>query len=369
MTTKKRVGILAGGKSPEHEVSLASARSVLRAIDREKYDVVVLGIDHHGRWLTSGDALAQLAAGGTVDAGTGPDAEPRRELVPGAGERGIPQLDVVFPVLHGQYGEDGTVQGLLEVAGIPYVGAGVLASAVGMDKSASRLIFAQVGLPQVAYVAALRKEWESTPQDLIQRIELALTYPVFVKPANLGSSIGISKARNREELRASLNEAAQYDRKLLIEQAVPNAREIECSVLGNDDPVASVPGEVRPSNEFYDYNAKYIDGKSELLIPAPLPARTSAQVRELAVKAFKALDCAGMARVDFLINSATNEIYLNEINTLPGFTSISMYPKLWEASGISYRELIDRLIDLALERHADAQRSVTTFGGAMAASA
>ncbi|PKO23814.1 MAG: D-alanine--D-alanine ligase A [Chloroflexi bacterium HGW-Chloroflexi-1] len=371
MQRKIRVGVIFGGRSGEHEVSLASARSIMAAIDREAYDVVPLGITHAGQWLTSGDPMAVLSAGrsATLDTGlaaTHP-ATTGRELVPGATGEAFPPLDVIFPVLHGPYGEDGTVQGLFELAGVPYVGCGVLASALAMDKIASKELFAAHGLPVTAGRAVKRKAWEAEPEAVLNGLEAALGYPMFVKPANLGSSIGISKARDRDGLRAALDEAARYDRKLLVEEAVPNAREIECSVLGNDDPIASAPGEIVASNEFYDYAAKYIDGKSQLLIPAPISADIAAQVQELAVRAFRAIDGAGLARVDFLLNGVTGELYLSEINSLPGFTEISMYPKLWEASGLPYRELIDRLIELALERHTDCGRSLTAYNGAMPA--
>jgi D-alanine-D-alanine ligase len=388
MQRKVRVGVIFGGRSGEHEISLASARSIMAVMDRDKYEIVPLGITHEGRWLTSGDPMAilslgesappapqQLAGSRTPDFAS--SAEPAaaglvpiaatvgRELVPGATGGTFPPLDVVLPVLHGPFGEDGTVQGLLEMAGIPYVGCGVLASALAMDKAAARAVFAAAGLPQVPYRVVKRKNWEAVPDRIITELEVALGYPVFVKPTNLGSSIGVSKAQNRAELRVALTEAARYDRKLLVEMAVPHAREIECSVLGNDDPMASVPGEIVPCHEFYDYAAKYIDGQSQLLIPAPLPAELAARVRQIAVRAFLAIDGAGLARVDFLLNGATGELFLSEINTMPGFTIISMYPKLWEASGIPYAELVDRLIELALERHGDRTRCLTTYAGAV----
>jgi D-alanine-D-alanine ligase len=272
----------------------------------------------------------------------------------------VSQLDVIFPILHGPYGEDGTVQGLLELAGIAYVGAGVAASAVGMDKVLFKNIMLAQGLPVVPHVVILRKTWEREPDEVLARIEAELGYDCFTKPANLGSSVGISRAHDRAELRAALDDAARYDRKLLVEVAV-DAREIEVSVLGNDEPIASVPGEIVPCNEFYDYAAKYLDGESDLLIPAPIPAQTAEMVGRLAVEAYRAIDCAGMARVDFLLDRQTGRVYLNELNTLPGFTPISMYPKLWEASGIPYPELIDRLIQLALERHTDKSRSLTEY--------
>ncbi len=367
MSNKIRVGIVFGGRSGEHEVSLASARSVMRALDPARYDIVPIGITHDGRWLTAGDPMARLAAGDADAVATGAEDGAGRELVPGATGAQLPTLDVIVPVLHGPYGEDGTVQGLLELADLPYVGCGVLASALAMDKIAAKHVYMAAGLPVAAFVALTRREWETAREAALDRVEATLDYPVFVKPANLGSSIGIGKATDRAELAAALNEAACYDRRLLVEAAVPHAREIECSVLGNDDPIASVPGEVVPSNEFYDYSAKYIDGCSELHIPASLPAETARRIREMAMQAFQAVDGAGLARVDFLVNGATYEIILNEINTMPGFTDISMYPKLWEATGLPYPELVDRLIELALERHADKGRSHTTFAGAMPA--
>ncbi len=379
MTRKLHVGVIFGGRSGEHEISLVSARSVMNALDPEKYEIVPIGITRSGRWLTAGDPLAQLMAGEpdetpALDADRGAEADTQTglmaltangRLAPGHAGQRLPELDVIFPVLHGPFGEDGTVQGLLDLAGTPYVGCGVLASAVGMDKITSRAVFAAAGLPQTRYLAFTRREWEHGPTEVVARCEATLAYPLFVKPSNLGSSIGVTKAKDRGGLMAGLAEAARYDRRLLVEEAVPNAREIECSVLGNDDPIASLPGEVVPSNEFYDYAAKYIDGKSQLLIPAPLSEALTAQVRELAVRAFKALDGSGLARVDFLLNGATGELFVNEINTMPGFTAISMYPKLWEATGLSYAELCDRLIELALERHQERARSLTSYAGAL----
>jgi D-alanine-D-alanine ligase len=273
-------------------------------------------------------------------------------------------LDVVFPVLHGPYGEDGTVQGLLELAGIPYVGAGVAGSALGMDKVVFKDVMRAHGLPIVDYVAIKRKQWDADPAGVMTRIEQQLGYPVFTKSANLGSSVGVSKCEDRSGLEAGLVEAARYDRKLVVETAVPAAREIEVSVLGNDEPIASVPGEIIPSREFYSYEAKYIDSgdaASKLLIPAPVTQETTARVRELARRAYLAIDCSGMARADFLLSGETGELYVNELNTIPGFTAISMYPKLWEATGISYPELIDRLVELAVERHRDKERSETSY--------
>ena len=357
-----RVAVLFGGRSGEHEVSLASARSVMQALDPTKYEIHAVGISPSGQWLTDGDPLGQLASGEAPEAITPADDLPAtrggRELIPGTQGARFPQVDVVFPVLHGTFGEDGTVQGLLELAGLPYVGSGVLGSALGMDKVAMKAVFRANGLPVGDYVAVLRSAWRSRPDEIVSEVEARLGYPVFTKPANLGSSVGVAKARNGVELRRGLDLAARYDRRLLVEAAI-NAREIECSVLGNDDPIASVPGEVVPSNEFYDYRAKYVDNASELIIPAQLPDGTTALVRDLAVKAFQCLDCAGMARVDFFLCKDSGRIYVNEVNTIPGFTAISMYPKLWEATGVSYSALVDRLIELALERHED-RRSIET---------
>ncbi|MFH1086623.1 MAG: D-alanine--D-alanine ligase family protein, partial [Chloroflexota bacterium] len=288
-------------------------------------------------------------------------ARESRELVPGASQARFPAVDVVFPVLHGTNGEDGTVQGLLELADLPYVGAGVLGSALGMDKIAQKMVLGARGVPVVPYLALARSRWRREREAVLGEVEAAFAYPVFLKPANLGSSVGISKAHDRAELARGLDLAARFDRRLLVERGV-NAREIECSVLGNDEPIASLPGEVVPCNEFYDYRAKYIDGDSALIIPAELPDDVAALVRDLAVRAFCAIDCAGMARVDFFLCRDTGTVYVNELNTIPGFTAISMYPKLWEASGIPYRELIDRLIALALERHADKHASETSYG-------
>ncbi|MBN1812370.1 MAG: D-alanine--D-alanine ligase [Anaerolineae bacterium] len=372
MAKKTRVGVVFGGRSGEHEVSLVSAQSVMNAIDKEKYEVVPIGITKAGRWIASGDPMKALKAG---------DAQASRPaaLLGDPSHRGLmrledteqaieatrlTELDVVFPVLHGPYGEDGTVQGLLELAGIPYVGAGVIGSALGMDKAIFKEVMRAHGLPIVKHLLLKRKEWDANPEGVMNWIEAGLDYPVFTKPANLGSSVGISKCDDRDELRAGLAEAARYDRKLIVEEAVPAAREIEVSVLGNDDPIASVPGEIIPSREFYNYEAKYFDegeDASELLIPAPLSPEMTEQVRQLAVEVYQAIDCAGMARADFLLSGETGKLYVNEVNTIPGFTAISMYPKLWEATGISYPELIDRLIELAVERHEDKERSETSY--------
>ncbi|MEK7249924.1 MAG: D-alanine--D-alanine ligase [Bacteroidota bacterium] len=365
-TEKKiRVGVIFGGRSGEHEVSLVSATSVINALDKEKYEVVPIGITQEGRWISSGESLKLLKSR------SGLEQEPERFLVPEPNRQSLVslngeahpdmRLEVVFPVVHGTYGEDGTLQGLLELANIPYVGAGVLASSVGMDKIVQKQLHNEVGLPIVKYVWFLSSDCKSQTKKVVAAIEKKLKYSLFVKPANTGSSVGISKAHNRKELFDALVLASNFDRKVIIEQGVKNAREIEVSVLGNDRPIASVPGEIIPSNEFYDYDAKYVDGKSVAVIPAKLPKSVVKKIQQLAVKAFAVLDGAGMARVDFFVTKKTNRIYLNEINTIPGFTSISMYPKLWEASGISYSELLDRLIQLALERHREKNSLRTTY--------
>lgn len=376
MADKIRVGVIFGGRSAEHEVSLRSARSVMAAIDGSRYQTIPIGIDKEGRWLAAGtpaagDPMRTLLAradpklleggGGAGAALAAVDSEPA-SVVPR--ERMLSRADVIFPVLHGPYGEDGTVQGLLELAGVAYVGAGVAASALAMDKVLFKDVMQAHGIPTIGSLAVKRRRWEREGEAVLDEIEDSLGYPVFVKPANLGSSVGISKCKDRDALAAGLDEAARFDRKLLVEAAVPNAREIEVSVLGNDDPEASVPGEIRASREFYDYASKYLDAEedaSELLIPAPLSAELTARIRELAIRTYLAIDCAGLARVDFLLDDGSGEIYVNEVNTIPGFTSISMYAKLWQASGLSYQELISRLVELALERHRDRQRSATSY--------
>jgi D-alanine-D-alanine ligase len=363
---KLRVGILFGGRSGEHEVSLTSATSVLKALDPDKYEVVLIGITRDGGWrwgAPAGETDAK-ALRDVLDQGkpVTPSVDPSHPgLVPldspssSAGSGGN-VVDVIFPVLHGTFGEDGTVQGVLELAGIPYVGAGVLGSAAGMDKDVMKRLFRDAGLPVVPWVLALRGEWEREPAHVRRQIEREIGYPLFVKPANLGSSVGISRVAQARKLAAALDLAAEYDRKILVEKAV-DAREIECSVLGNDRPQASVPGEVIPINEFYDYEAKYIKEGSELIIPAKLTPRQTKQVREFSVRAFQAIDGAGMARVDFLLDRRTGRVFVNEINTIPGFTPISMYPKMWEASGIPYPKLVDRLIELACERQQEKSRT------------
>ncbi|HUH63306.1 MAG TPA: D-alanine--D-alanine ligase family protein [Terracidiphilus sp.] len=387
-----RVGILFGGRSGEHEVSLLSAASIFKAIDRKKYDVVPIGITKEGRWLTDlhaerllrgeykdtqhlragdpeatpGAALLQhgesvlvppvpVASGGQSSIIPFDSAEPEARAKPAI------DVDVIFPVLHGTFGEDGTIQGLLDLAEIAYVGSGVLGSAAGMDKDVMKRLFRDAGLPIVKHVTILRSQWEDEPKKTRKQIEGALKYPMFVKPANLGSSVGITKAHDSGELGGAIEEAAKYDRKIVIEQGVGGkkhkAREIECAVLGNDDPKASVCGEIIPAKEFYDYDAKYIDEGSKLLIPAKLTGKLQKQVQEMAIAGFLACDCSGLSRVDFLMDPVSEKIYINELNTMPGFTSISMYPKLWAASGIDYPELIDRLIRLGLERHQDRKRN------------
>jgi D-alanine-D-alanine ligase len=395
---KLRVGVLFGGRSGEHEVSLLSAASVLKAIDPKKYEITPIGITKEGRWVTSSDATRLLAGGsagapralraGDPETTTSAAVLARGESVivppvPSENKTGalVPfetdartldlhasasasplSLDVIFPVLHGTFGEDGTIQGLFELAGIAYVGSGVLGSATGMDKDIMKRLFAAAKLPIPKHITFLRHEWEASPKKTIAKIEAALRYPLFVKPANLGSSVGITKAHDRKELAPAIDIAAGYDRKIVVEQGVGGkrgkARELEVAVLGNDNPQASVVGEIVPGKEFYDYEAKYLSEGSDLIIPAKLIKKQAKEVQQMAIAAFRACDCSGLARVDFLMEPTSNagkpgRIYLNEINTMPGFTSISMYPKLWAASGIAYPELIDRLISLALERRAE----------------
>jgi D-alanine-D-alanine ligase len=368
MKKKQRIGILFGGRSGEHEISLLSAASILKAIDRKKYEVLPIGITKQGQWLTSGEAQSLL---------TGNVAKPEplqlaasSDLVHQSGNL-TQSVDVIFPVLHGTFGEDGTIQGLFELADIAYVGSGVLGSAAGMDKDIMKKLFAAAGLPQTPYLAVTRAEWKADPKRCTRQIEKHLQYPVFVKPANLGSSVGISKVHTRAELPAAMNLAASFDRKLVIEQGVGGPgvkpRELEVAVLGNDSPEVSVVGEIVPNKEFYDYESKYADSPEDPsipIIPAKLAAAESKQIRAMAIAAFRACDCSGLARVDFLMEPAGKgqkaRIYLNEINTMPGFTSISMYPKLWGATGLPYKQLIDRLITLALERHQEKQQTSFT---------
>jgi len=391
---KLRVGVIYGGRSGEHEVSLASAASVFKNLDPERYDAVAIKIEKDGRWTlppeppktmkaadviksVSGETTAAAPAEGdaaeayviprpghdtlvSLPAPAGAAKAAARSAHGPAGVSGL-SLDVVFPVLHGPYGEDGTVQGLLELANVPYVGAGVLASAVGMDKAAMKLAFAARGLPICDYEVVFKRDWQRDERSVLQQVVDRLGFPVFVKPANLGSSVGISKAKHVAELRTAIKLAAEFDRKIVIEAAVPQAREIEVAVLGNDEPDASVAGEIIPSREFYDYESKYVDESSRSIIPAKLTDAQAAEVRRLAIDAYKAIDCSGLARVDFLLAGDSGVVYLNELNTLPGFTTISMYAQLWAATGLSYPQLIDRLITLALERHAEKQQLRTTM--------
>lgn len=361
-----RVGVIFGGRSGEHEVSLMSASSVLNVLDERKFEVIQVGVSHDGVWLFGENVLEALKSGDTekLDVVTFPPDPVNCGLykfIPGKNiEKNNPfelisELDIVFPVLHGSFGEDGTLQGLLEMADVTYVGAGVLGSAVGMDKALFRDVMVANSIPVVDSILILRSKIEAGIDEVINQAESMSNYPLFVKPANLGSSVGVTKCYTRSDLIEGLMEAAQFDRRVLVQKAV-NAREIEVSVLGNDTPIASIPGEIIPSREFYSYEAKYIDGDSELLIPAPIDEHTANYARELALKAYQAIDCSGMARVDFFLDRDTGELFVNELNTIPGFTKISMYPKLWDASGITYPELINRLIELALERKADRDR-------------
>lgn len=358
---KLRVGVLFGGRSCEHAVSLMSARSVMAAMDRQRFELVPVGITEAGHWLRLADEW--LHHDQPIHEGTAVT------LLPEPGDQGLRvmttgeviPLDVIFPVMHGTYGEDGTMQGLFELADIAYVGAGVLGSAAGMDKAVMKALFAQAGLPQAAYRVVLRRRWQDDPDAVQRECEQALGYPLFIKPANLGSSVGISKVHAADELVAAMNTAAQYDRKLVVEQGIEDAHEVEISVLGNDQPQASLPGEIVPCNEFYDYAAKYLAGESKLIIPAELPETVIHRIQDYALRAFQALDGAGLARIDCLVRRSDHAIFLLEANTLPGFTAISMYPKLWQASGLAYPQLIEHLIELALQRHQERQHNQTRF--------
>lgn len=354
---KLHVAVVFGGRSGEHEVSLMSARSVLSVLDPASYEVTQIGITHEGKWLTGQDVLGKFETGKMNDLEAfmlSPDPAD-------ASRHDSSSIDVFFPVLHGTFGEDGTVQGLFELADVAYVGAGVLSSSVGMDKGVFKDVMVANNIPVVETMIVLRSEIENDMTSIIARAEKFSGYPLFTKPANLGSSVGVTKCSNRSDLQEGLMEAASFDRRVLIQKSVKNVREIEVSVLGNDEPVASVCGEILPSREFYSYEAKYIDGTSGLIIPAPLPAEVSNCIRTYAVRAYKAIDCAGMARVDFFVERDTHRIYLNELNSIPGFTKISMYPKLWEASGLPYPKLVDRLIALAMERKAERDRTSHTY--------
>ena len=381
-----RVGVLYGGRSGEHEVSLASAAAVIANLDRARYEPIPIRIDKDGRWAIADRPPTAVSAGEVIEQARLEAARPARSgrevhLVARPSEETILSierrvtrndddtqalvtglnLDVIFPVLHGPYGEDGTIQGLLELANVPYVGAGVLASAVGMDKALMKLVFVASGLPVCPYRVVLRADWKQRHEAIAADLARALKFPLFVKPANLGSSVGISKAKDQRSLVDAMDLAGSFDRKIVVEAAVPEAREIECAVLGNDAPEASVPGEVVPSREFYDYEAKYIDDSSKIIIPADLEPAAAREIQRLAIAAFQAIDCAGMARVDFLLARKSRKIFVNEVNTIPGFTTISMYSKMWGASGVAYPALLDRLIALARERHAEKQSLRTTI--------
>lgn len=363
---KLRVAVLFGGRSGEHEVSLMSARSVLSVLDSAKYEVAQVGITREGTWLTGDDVLDKFEKNkteGLLPVLVSPDPSEKGIYVfeGFSGLRKWSDIDVFFPVLHGTFGEDGTLQGLFELADVAYVGAGVVGSAVGMDKGVFKDVMVAEDIPTVDTLVVQRSEIQNDMVSVIEKAEKMCEYPFFTKPANLGSSVGVTKCNSRSDLQEGLMEAASFDRRVLIQKGIRNAREIEVSVLGNDDPVASICGEVLPSREFYSYESKYIDGTSELQIPASLPHEVSESIRDYAVRAYKAIDCAGMARVDFFVEKDTHRIHLNELNTIPGFTKISMYPKLWEASGLPYAKLVDRLIELALERKADRDHTSHTY--------
>ena len=361
MTTQKklRVGVIFGGRSGEHEVSLASAASVIRALNPEKYEAVPIGITKDGRWLVGSGAQKLLPevlkSGERVSLPADPTSASLVPLAPSSGHPSI-SVDVMFPVMHGTFGEDGTIQGLLELAGLPYVGAGVLASAVGMDKDVQKRLFAEAGLPIVPFLAVRRSEWERDPVGVIKAVKKKFKFPVFVKPATLGSSVGMTRVKAAHQLGAAIDTAAAFGLKIMVEKAV-TAREVEVSVLGNDEVQASIPGEILPHREFYDYTAKYLEQGTRLLIPAPLKKKQVETFQKYAVRAFQAIDGTGMARCDFFLENRTGKIFINELNTIPGFTSISMYPKMWEASGLPYTKLIDRLIELAFELHREKART------------
>ena len=370
MADKIILGVIFGGRSGEHEVSLMSARSVLSVLSPEKYTVVQIGITHEGAWVTGSNVLEALETGKTGELTPAillPEPGMNwlyavRQTPNGDMLDPLVCLDVVFPVLHGTFGEDGTLQGLLEMADLAYIGAGVLGSSVGMDKAIYKDVLRTYQIPVLESIVVTRQQIQANIEKVIADAEKVAAYPLFVKPANLGSSVGVTKCRNHSDLYEGLMEAAEYDRRVLIERGLEKPREIEVSVLGNEKPQASLPGEVIPSDDFYTYNAKYIDGRSELIIPAPLPAEQIETIRHIAVQAYQAIDAAGMARVDFLLDRDTQVIYVSEINTIPGFTRISMYPKLWDASGVSYPQLIERLIDLAFERKAERDHTRRQYG-------
>ena len=358
---KIRIGILFGGRSGEHEVSLMSSKSVLSVLDPQKYEITEIGITQDGQWWSGHDTWQQFHDKKM-------DGLYRVLLIPEPGKtilyknqgdrlEVVTELDVIFPVLHGTFGEDGTLQGFFEMADIAYVGAGVLGSSVGMDKALFKDVMRANDIPVVDWIVASRVFAEKHIDEIVKGTEMLGEYPFFIKPANLGSSVGITKCKNRSDLMEGILEACRYDRRILIEKGVENAREIEISVLGNENPRASIPGEIKPADEFYSYNAKYYNDQSELIIPAPLSKEMVSQMQEIAIRTYKAIDCAGMARVDFLVNGKTNQLFINEVNTIPGFTKISMYPKLWEACGLKYAELVDELVNLAFERKAERNRS------------
>ncbi len=362
MSGKKRVAVIFGGQSSEHEVSRFSAEAVIRNIDTEKFDVAMIGITKDGRWLSYDGPIGLIGTGEWQQLAESSQQSQQVLLTAGSAiaeaEKDNKKIDVVFPVLHGCNGEDGTIQGLFELAGIPYVGCGVLGSALGMDKAYAKIIFEKAGLPQGKYLVYNRKQIINEFDKIASDVESTISFPCFVKPSNAGSSVGVSKVHSKDGLLDALQLAARYDRKILVEEFI-DGREIECAVLGNDEPAASTVGEVIPCNEFYDYEAKYMSGdSSRIIIPADLPDEIVGQIRDYAIRAFKALDCSGLARVDFFVRKSTNEVIINEINTMPGFTNISMYSKLWAASGVPYSKLIERLIELALERFEDNKRDI-----------
>ncbi len=361
MTRKIRLGILFGGRSCEHEISVRSAHSMLAAVDTSKYDVSMIGISKSGEWLLAENARTLLESGSVGSDVNLPQVALDHQgaasftLTTGKSSthNSATRLDVVFPLLHGPYGEDGTMQGLLELASIAYVGSGVLGSAASMDKDIAKKIFAAQGIPQSDYLSFKRNQWQKNTSDMLAAIKKSLNYPLFVKPANLGSSVGISKTNDDESLQRAIDFAFEFDLKVVVEQGFEDCREVECAVLGNDEPMASVVGEIIPNADFYDYDTKYVNDNSELVIPACISERQIKKIQTLSLMAFKAVDAAGLARVDFFAHKNGEDVYLNEINTMPGFTPISMYPKLWQASGIEYGELINRLIELAIQRHTD----------------
>ena len=363
MAGKLTLGLLFGGRSGEHEVSVKSARSVYEALDRNKFNPILIGISKEGDWYLIEEPEAVFSAG-VVGPQSGLPvtiiAQPGGQPFVALDGAAVPHLDVVFPVLHGTFGEDGTIQGLLELANIPYVGAGVMASAVGMDKVMMKTVFRQADLPVVDDVCVTRQLFLNNTEEALDMIEEHLSYPCFIKPANMGSSVGVNRADDRKGLEVALDEAARFDAKIIVEQGI-EAREVECSVLGNETVKCSIPGEVIPAGEFYDYEAKYKSAESKLLIPAPLTEMQLKAIQEMAARVFQAIDCSGLGRVDFFVTKDTGEIYVNEINTMPGFTTISMYPKLWAASGLAYEELINQLVKLAFERHSERNKNETTY--------